>query len=82
MNDTEILGIIRTALGEVAPTRAGEFAKITLDTKIAELSLDSIATMEMVTAIEDKLQTTFEEAELAKVQKLADLAKLMRAARA
>jgi acyl carrier protein len=79
MNDTEVLTIIRTALGEVAPTRKEEFAKATLDTKIEDLALDSIATMEMVSAIEDRLETTFEEAELARVQKLADLAKLMRA---
>ncbi len=82
MNDTEILGIIRGALTEVAPTRKEEFDAATLEMKIEDLALDSIATMEMVSAIEDKLETTFEEAELAKVSKLSDLARLMRAARA
>lgn len=82
MNDTEILVIIRGALTEVAPTRKEEFASATLEMKIEDLALDSIATMEMVSAIEDKLETTFEEAELAKVSKLGDLARLMRAARA
>lgn len=82
MTDTEVLALIRQALNEVAPTRSEEFASVTLDTKIEDLALDSIAVMEMVSAIEDKLETMFEEAELAKVQKIADLAKLVRAAKA
>lgn len=82
MTDTEVLALIRQALNEVAPTRSQEFASIALETKIEDLALDSIAVMEMVSAIEDKLETMFEEAELAKVQKIADLAKLVRAAKA
>ena len=78
MNDTQILALIRDALFEVAPTRKDDFAKITLETRIDELRLDSIATMEMVGFVEDKLETTFEEDQLARVQKLEDLAKIIR----
>lgn len=79
MNDTQILALIREALFEVAPTRSEEFATVELETTIDDLALDSIALMEMVGFIEDKVETTFEEDELATVKKVADLARLVRA---
>ena len=77
MTDAEILTLIREALHEVAPTRDADFAGISLTTPIAELALDSIATMEMVGTIEDRLETTFEEDQLARVQTVGDLAKIV-----
>lgn len=79
MTDEKILSLIQEALFEVAPTRKEEFAKISFETKIDDLALDSIAVMEMVGSLEDRVETTFEEAELAKVQKLGDLGRLIRA---
>lgn len=82
MTDQEVLSLIKEALAQVAPTRKEQFANLSMDARIDDLGLDSIATMEMVGAIEDKIETTFEEAELAKVHKIADLAKLVKAAKA
>ena len=80
-NDDEIIGLIQQALAEVAPTRTADFANITMDTNIEALGLDSIATMEMVNFIEEKIDTTFPDEELAKVQKIGDLAGLVKGGR-
>jgi acyl carrier protein len=78
MNDNEIIALIRQALGSVAPTRTADFANLTDDTKIEGLGLDSIATMEMVNFIEEKIEVTFADEELAKVQRVGDLMGLIR----
>jgi acyl carrier protein len=78
MTDDKILALIQNALFEVAPTRKEAFAKITLETRIDALQLDSIATMEMVGYVEDHLETTFEEDQLARVATVGDLAKIIR----
>ncbi len=80
MNNDEIIALIKEALAEVAPTRTSDFAAIQMDTKIEDLGLDSIATMEMVNAIEERVDSTFPDEELAKVQRIGDLAGLIRGA--
>ena len=79
MDDAKILGLIREALADVAPGREEEFAELELDNTIEDLALDSIATMEMVGYLEDKVETTFPDEELAKVNSIRDLATLIRA---
>lgn len=76
MNDQEILGLIKEALFEVAPNK--DFGNITLETTIEDLSLDSIATMEMVGYLEDKVDDTFPDEALASVHAIKDLAALVR----
>ncbi len=65
MNDTEMLALIKEALHDVAPSRAADFENIELANTIDDLSLDSIATMEMVSFLEDKTGATFPDEELA-----------------
>ncbi len=77
MNEQQILALIQDALYEVAPTRREEFATIALTTRIDDLALDSIAIMEMIGVLEDRLGTTWPEDELVKAQTLTDLAKLI-----
>ncbi|MCB9777567.1 MAG: acyl carrier protein [Alphaproteobacteria bacterium] len=77
MTDAEILSLIQEALNDVAPGREADFAKVRLDSSIEELGLDSIATMEMVGYLEEKVDTTFPDEELAKVAKVSDLSKLI-----
>lgn len=81
MNDTEILSLIRNALKDVAPNRSAEWETVELDKSIEQLSLDSIATMEMVGFLEDHTEAVFPDEELAKVNSLGDLASLVRAGR-
>lgn len=78
MSDAEVLALIQAALTQVAPNRTEEWSKVALHQSIEALSLDSIATMEMVGFLEDKTSATFPDEELAKVNKLADLASLIR----
>jgi len=81
MSDEETIALIQRALAEVAPTRTADFASIQMQTKIEDLSLDSIATMEMVNYIEENIDATFPDEELAKVQRIGDLAGLIRGGR-
>ena len=81
MNNDEIIALIKEALAEVAPTRTSDFAAIQMETKIEDLGLDSIATMEMVNSIEERVDATFPDEELAKVQRIGDLAGLIRGGR-
>lgn len=79
MTDAEILALIKEALFEVAPKR--EFGELSMDQTIEDLALDSIATMEMVGFLEDRVDATFPDEELAKVHAIRDLAALVRGKR-
>jgi len=68
--------MIKESLFEVAPTRRNEFEAVELSTAIAELKLDSIAVMEMVGCLEDRIDITFPDEELNQVKSLGDLANL------
>jgi acyl carrier protein len=81
MTDNEILDLIKDALANVAPKRKEDFASVSLDQTVESLQLDSIATMEMVGYLEDKVDLTFPDEELAKVRKLNDLAVLAKGER-
>jgi acyl carrier protein len=78
VNDLQALGLIKEALLDVAPTRGREFDAIGLDTEIEALAMDSVATMEMVGFIEDRLARTFPDEELSGVRTLRDLVRLIR----
>jgi len=65
MENEQILSLIKEALAEVAPTRKADFANVQLETSIESLGLDSIATMEMVGFIEESVDSTFPDEELA-----------------
>lgn len=77
MDNNELLGLIKEALAEVAPTRKNDFTSVDLNTKIEALGLDSIATMEMVGFLEEKIDATFPDEDLTKVNSLGDLATLI-----
>ncbi|MEZ4316637.1 MAG: acyl carrier protein [Myxococcota bacterium] len=82
MTDAEIIGIIQEALADVAPNRAGEFDSISTSTTIESLGLDSIAIMEMVGFLEEKVDSTFPDEELTAVSNIGHLANLIRTGRA
>jgi len=81
MDNDQILALIREALVEVAPKKKADFENITMDTNIEALGLDSIATMEMVNFVEERIDATFADEELAKVQTIRDLAGLVKGGR-
>ena len=78
MDNDQILALIKDALAEVAPNRKQDFAGLAFDQKVEALGLDSIATMEMVNYVEEQVDATFPDEELAKVQTVRDLAGLIR----
>jgi len=77
VDNDKVLSLIKSALAEVAPKRESDFANVTLDTTIESLGLDSIATMEMVGFLEEQVDSTFPDEDLAQVNALSDLAKLV-----
>lgn len=82
MTDAEVISLIQEALADVAPNRASDFADINAATTIESLGLDSIATMEMVGFLEERVDKTFPDEELTQVSKIGDLANLVRTGRA
>ncbi len=79
MNETELLSVLKTALDDVVPGRRGQWDNITLDTTIEELSVDSVAFMELVGVVEEHTGKVFPDDELAKLQNFRDLAALVAA---
>ncbi len=78
MDDAKILSLVTEALEEVAPGRSTELERVGLTGKVADLGIDSVATMEMVGAIEERLGCTFPDEELVAVNTLNDLAGMIR----
>jgi|GEM_PF-1597359 len=77
MTEAEAITLIQQTLREVAPARARDFEKLTPETRFKSLALDSLLTLEMVSALEDKVGTQFPEEALARVERLRDLARLV-----
>jgi len=77
MTDAEVLNLIKEALHDVLPERKADWANVELAASIESLGLDSIATMELVGALEDATGKTFADEELTKVNAIKDLASLV-----
>jgi acyl carrier protein len=80
LDDDAAFQLIREALCEVAPDKAGQFALVGPETEIKDLGIDSIRVMEMVGNIEDRLGRTFTEDALASAKTLSHVVALMRGA--
>lgn len=78
MTDSDIIVLFKQALASVAPAGAGDFDRLSLDTSIADLELDSVSTMEMVGYVEEQVGGTFSDEDLAQVTHLRELAALVR----
>lgn len=78
MNDDRILELVTAALNSVAPGWNKDDKPLDMTLKMKELSIDSVSTMEMVGYIEEELGVTFPDEDLAQVNRLEDLAGLIR----
>ena len=78
MTEQQALDLIKDALAEVAPDRADDFATLSADMTIEDLALDSVTTMEMIGVLEEKVDRTFPDEELPKVNALRDICTLLR----
>jgi len=78
MTDAEALALIKTALTKIEPKRAADFVDLSMNSAIDALGLDSLAVMETIGYLEDHLETTFSDDEMAKVETIGDLATMAR----
>jgi acyl carrier protein len=78
VSETQILELIKAALDQVAPGKSAEINEGNMNMKMRDLAIDSVVTMEMIGYIEDDLGTTFPDEDLAQINKLSDLADLIR----
>ncbi len=80
MNDDRILQLVSAALDSVAPGWNKNDEPLDMTLKMKDLSIDSVSTMEMVGYIEEELGVTFPDEDLTQVNRLEDLAGLIRSA--
>ncbi|MGB0590331.1 MAG: acyl carrier protein [Myxococcota bacterium] len=78
MNDDRILQLVTAALNSVAPGWNKNDEPLDMSLKMKDLSIDSVSTMEMVGYIEEEMGVTFPDEDLAQVNRLEDLAGLIR----
>ncbi|MSQ02186.1 MAG: acyl carrier protein [Myxococcales bacterium] len=71
------LELIKAAISAVDPSKTAKLGKVTLTTEIRELGMDSVATMEMVGYLEEKLDTQFSDEVMIRIQTFGDLARLV-----
>lgn len=69
--------LIKAAITAVDPSKATKLAKVTPATEIRELGMDSVATMEMVNYLEEKLGIQFADEVMIRIQTFGDLEKLI-----
>ena len=77
MNNEQAAALVREAISEVAPSRAGDFETVDLNTKIRDMGIDSVAAMEMVGVVEERLEITFPDEDLAQLNRFSDLVDLI-----
>jgi acyl carrier protein len=76
MSDADILVLLKESLTEVVPGRDSDWSKVTLDTTIDDLSVDSVTFMELVSAVEERVGKVFPDDKLAQLTNFRDLAAL------
>jgi acyl carrier protein len=74
-SDSEIITLFKAAVLEVDNKKLGD---VTIDTPLASLGLDSVQTMEVIGAMEEKLNVQFPDEDLATLKKIGDLTSLVR----
>lgn len=71
---TDVVALFRSAVFEAGGIK---LESLTLDTKLADLNLDSIAVMESIAILEDQLNIRVPDEELARLTCLRDLETLI-----
>jgi len=78
----EPMELIKAAVTAVDTSKAAKFGAVKPETEIRELGLDSVATMEMVAFLEDKLETQFPDEVMIRITTFGDLVNLIEKSRA
>lgn len=76
MTDDEILALIKEALVDAAPEHAG--ATLKMESTLGEIGISSITALEIAGYIEEKLDIRLPDDELAPLNSIGELVKLIR----
>ena len=71
------LELIKAAIVAVDPSKSSKLAAVAPEMEIRELVMDSVATMEMVGYLEEKLDTQFSDEVMIRIQSFGDLISLV-----
>lgn len=80
MKDEELLALVREALISAKPKIEAQTQTMTMDTRLDEFNLDSLATTTTSGYIEDKLDIELDDAQLPKVETIGHFVALVRSA--
>lgn len=78
MTDTEILNLMKQSLDDVAPGWSKEVKDFSPEVKFRDMSVDSVQIMEMVGIIEEKCDCQFADEDLAQINRVGDMIKLIK----
>ena len=78
LSDDDVVQLVRRALSELVPAQAERFARLSFDSKVVDLDVDSVTIIELVGYIEDTVGHVFEPHDVAAVRSIADIARLIR----
>ena len=73
----DAMDLIKQAVTAVDTTKATKVATVRPETEIREIGLDSVATMEMVGYLEEKLETQFSDEVMVRINTFGDLVSLI-----
>jgi acyl carrier protein len=76
VTDSEILSLIKEALVDASPEHAG--ATLTMESTLGEVGISSITALEIAGYIEEKLNIRLPDDELAPLNTIGELARLIR----
>ncbi len=76
--DVDVIKLFQEAALEVSGRKLDD---LTLDTPLAELALDSVLVLEVVSHVEQSLNIRFDDEDLSRIQTMRDLGALIQKAR-
>lgn len=76
--DDSVLDLIREAYVHARPEMSHLKTKLTLESSVEELGIQSVAALEMAGYVEEQLDVQFADDELASINGIGDLARLIR----
>lgn len=78
LQDADLLDLLKQALLFARPERTDVAERITLNSTMDELGIESVVALEMVGFIEEKLDIQFQDGELSQIQGMDSLVRLIK----
>jgi acyl carrier protein len=77
MTDSEIMALVNEAVVQALPERADDVASMSINAKLADVGIESIAALEIAAFLEERLGKQFPDDELACITDLHAFAELV-----